>query len=213
MPWFRVDDSFYDHPKVFDAPDCAVALWVRAGTWSARSLTDGYVPAAMLARFTSDPETAARELVQRGLWSRVKGGYRFHDWGQYQPTRESVENERKAARTRMRRLRQARSHDDSFAPSSAEQQANFGRSSQPPSRPVQEPPNPPQAGDHRGQHPNCRACGTNPRGPTPEPPPTPTPPPIADVLAANGSHRVASEDVADLLAGTRRAITTPRESP
>lgn len=32
------------------------------------------------------------------------------------------------------------------------------------------PPNPPQAGGkgaHRGQHPNCRACGTNPRGPAP----------------------------------------------
>jgi hypothetical protein len=51
MTWFKIDDSFYDHPKVFDAPDCAVALWTRAGTWSARNLTDGFVPTGMPARF------------------------------------------------------------------------------------------------------------------------------------------------------------------
>lgn len=93
MPWFRIDDSFYDHPKVFDAPDCALALWVRAGTWSARNLTDGFVPAGMPARLCDDPDTAVRELVRRGLWSRAKGGgYQFHDWSVYQPSRESVED-------------------------------------------------------------------------------------------------------------------------
>jgi len=94
---------------VFDAPDCAVALWVRAGTWSARNLTDGYVPSTLLARLCGDPETAAAELVQRRLWSRVKGGYRFHGWAGYQPTRESVEGDRAAARERMERLRADRS--------------------------------------------------------------------------------------------------------
>lgn len=44
--------------------------------------------------------------------------------------------------------------------------------------------------------------------------PAPTPPPVADVLAATGGRRVASEDVAGLLASTRRAITKPTpESP
>ena len=94
MTWFKVDDSFYDHPKVFDAPDAAVALWVRAGCWSARNLTDGFVPSGLPARLCDDHETAVRELVARGLWERAKGGYRFHDWSRYQPTRESVEAER-----------------------------------------------------------------------------------------------------------------------
>ncbi len=80
MPWFKVDDSFYDHPKVFDAPDCVVALWVRAGSWSARNLTDGFVPAKMPARFCDDPKTAVRELINRGLWKRTRGGYLFHEW-------------------------------------------------------------------------------------------------------------------------------------
>lgn len=80
MPWFKVDDSFYDHPKVFDAPDCVVALWTRAGSWSARNLTDGFVPAKLPARFCDDPKAAVRELINRGLWKRTKGGYQFHQW-------------------------------------------------------------------------------------------------------------------------------------
>jgi hypothetical protein len=92
MTWFKIDDSFYDHPKVFDAPDCAVALWTRAGTWSARNLTDGFVPAGMPARLCDDPETAVKELVRRGLWLRISGGFRFHDWADFQPSRDAVED-------------------------------------------------------------------------------------------------------------------------
>jgi hypothetical protein len=95
MTWFKVDDSFYDHPKVFDAPDCAVALWTRAGSWSARNLTDGFVPTGMPARLCIDHETAVAELVRRGLWVRAKDGYRFRDWSDYQPTRDEVLAERK----------------------------------------------------------------------------------------------------------------------
>jgi hypothetical protein len=90
MPWFKVDDSYYDHPKVFDAPDCAVTLWVRAGCWSARNLTDGLVPTGMPARLCDDHDTAVRELLHRGLWERASGGYRFHDWAEYQPSAEDV---------------------------------------------------------------------------------------------------------------------------
>lgn len=90
MTWFKVDDSFHDHPKVFDAPDCAVALWTRAGTWSSRNLTDGFVPTGMPARLCDDPDTAVKELVRRGLWTRASGGYRFHDWSDFQPSAKAV---------------------------------------------------------------------------------------------------------------------------
>lgn len=92
MPWFKVDDSFYDHPKVFDLPDSAVALWTRAGSWAARNLTDGFVPARMPARLCDDHDTAVRALVDRGLWKRTKGGYQFHDWEVYQPSADEVRN-------------------------------------------------------------------------------------------------------------------------
>ena len=96
MTWFKIDDSFYDHPKVYDAPDCAVALWTRAGAWSARNLTDGFVPTGMPTRLCDDPDTAVKELVRRGLWTRASGGYRFHDWATYQPSKEAVQKLRTA---------------------------------------------------------------------------------------------------------------------
>src|SRR5262245_13804141 len=107
MTWFKVDDSFYDHPKVFDAPDCAVALWVRAGTWSARNLTGGFVPSTLPARLCGDPETAVKELVRRGLWLRSSCGLQFHDWHIFQPSKEAVENERQKNAERQKRWREA----------------------------------------------------------------------------------------------------------
>lgn len=174
MPWFRVDDSFYDHPKVFDAPDCAVALWVRAGTWSARSLTNGFVPSAMLARFCSDPGIAARELVRRGLWLRVRGGFQFHDWHEYQPTREAVDNQRKLKTERQRRWREGRSRRHVDASTGASRDASVDGA---PTRPAPKeagraPPAPnarePRAGANGRASPAgspARAGKTNPKPP------------------------------------------------
>lgn len=103
MTWFKVDDSFYDHPKVFDAPDCAVALWTRAGCWSARNLMDGFVPTGIPARLCGDPDTAIKELIHRGLWERTSGGFRFHDWPVYQPT-AAEERAKRAKRAESGRL-------------------------------------------------------------------------------------------------------------
>jgi hypothetical protein len=108
MTWFRIDDSFYDHPKVFDAPDCAVALWTRAGTWSARNLTDGFVPTGMPARLCDDPDTAVRELIRRGLWKRATGGFLFHDWTDFQPTADAVKTLRQQRADAGKRGGQAR---------------------------------------------------------------------------------------------------------
>lgn len=124
MTWFKVDDSFYDHPKVFDAPDCAVALWTRAGTWSARNLTEGFVPTGMPARLCDDPDTAVKELVRRGLWTRTSGGYRFHDWDKYQPSRESVEDLRAKRAAAGRKGGQARAAKQTGKQPPSKSQAN-----------------------------------------------------------------------------------------
>jgi hypothetical protein len=102
MTWFKIDDSFYDHPKVFDASDSAVALWVRAGCWSARNLTDGAIPGRLAFRLCDDPMKAAAELVERGLWEHVGDDYLFHDWHDYQPARDDVLAKREEAKERMR---------------------------------------------------------------------------------------------------------------
>jgi 5-methylcytosine-specific restriction endonuclease McrA len=96
MTWFKIDDGFYDHPKTFDASDAAIALWVRAGTWSSRNLTDGFVPAGMPPRLSAEHDAAVKELCVRGLWKRARGGFQFHDWHEYNRTAEEVKSERKA---------------------------------------------------------------------------------------------------------------------
>lgn len=101
---FQVDPDFYDHPKTIDASDAAVALWTRAGSYSTAKHLDGFVPEAMLARLTATPE-AAGELVRRGLWRRVKGGFQFHEWDQRNLTRAEIDADRQYERERKRRRR------------------------------------------------------------------------------------------------------------
>lgn len=97
--WFKVDDSFYGHPKVVGLSDSAKALWLCAGSWAARYQTDGKVPADVPAQLCEDPERAVNELLAAGLWGRVKGGgYRFHDWAEYQPLRSQTAGLRLAKR-------------------------------------------------------------------------------------------------------------------
>jgi hypothetical protein len=100
---FQVDGDFYDHPKTIGMSDGATALWVRAGSYSAAKLSDGFVAEAALSLLSRCPEEAASELVERGLWRRVKGGFRFHQWDRRNLLRARVEAEREADRLRKRK--------------------------------------------------------------------------------------------------------------
>ena len=104
MTWFRVDDGFWSHPKTIALPPGAVALWVRAGSYCGKHLTDGYVPANMLPMLQGTLDDVD-QLVEAGLWRPVEGGWAFHDWSGYQDTREAVERRREAWKARQRRRR------------------------------------------------------------------------------------------------------------
>jgi hypothetical protein len=106
MPWFKVDDNLTFHAKVVAAGNPAMGLWVRAGSWCALQLTDGFVPDHMLPALGTKAQ--AERLVSVRLWSRAEGGYRFHEWAARQPRRVDVEAERAAARDRMREARAKR---------------------------------------------------------------------------------------------------------
>lgn len=96
MTWFKVDDALATHDKVLAAGNAAMGLWVRAGAWSAQHLTDGFVPLHAVRLLGSVGQ--AKSLVAAGLWHEVDGGYSFHEWHDYQPTRERVEKTREARR-------------------------------------------------------------------------------------------------------------------
>ena len=104
MTWFKVDDGFWSHPKVLELSDAAVALWVKAGSYCGKHLTDGFVSAQILPWLTTQ-QHAAVELVTAGLWREVDGGFEFHDWCAYQDTRTAVEKRRAAWKERQQRHR------------------------------------------------------------------------------------------------------------
>lgn len=106
MPWFRVDDSFWSHPKVVQAGNAAIGLWVRCGSYCAQHLTDGFVPAWLVKQFGSPAQV--RKLVDAGLWEPVDNpcGYLMHDWPEYQPTKQTVLIRRENDAERQRAFRE-----------------------------------------------------------------------------------------------------------
>lgn len=99
---FYVDDNFAASDPVMRMPRtrraAAVGLWTLAGTWSARFLKDGFVPAHMVDEW--GPIEDAELLVEVGLWRRRRAGWQFADWPKWQKTRAQVETYRAAERER-----------------------------------------------------------------------------------------------------------------
>jgi len=111
MPHFRVDDGLDSHPKAERAGDEALGMWLRAGSWCMRYLTDGFVP-DWWVRKQPKGFAKAKKLVAAGLWHdgaerEGEKGYQFHEFvgpGR-QDSREKVEADRELARLRKQKSR------------------------------------------------------------------------------------------------------------
>lgn len=116
MTWFKVDDSFYRSRKVRKLGNdrvSAVGLWTLCGDWAADNLSDGFVPWEVVEEW--DPRRRlAVKLIVVTLWFEVEHdgepGIQFHDWHDWQPTKEQVIQRRKADAERRARWREARRH-------------------------------------------------------------------------------------------------------
>lgn len=146
MTWFKVDDTFYGHPKLteLEQGSCyfeAISLWVLAGSWCAAQLTDGAIPAGQIRKLGCK-KRAAEELVRVGLWERTTTGYAYHDWAKYQPTREEIEVRRRATAERVRRSRNAARNavtDRATDAATSDVRNDVSNASPVPSRPVLDP--------------------------------------------------------------------------
>jgi len=105
MAWFRVDDQLHGHPKARQAGLAAMGLWSLAGSYSASYGLAGDVPAHYVAGWPNGRKLA-QALVACGLWETTENGWRFHDWDDYQPSADEIEEARAAARRRQREHRQ-----------------------------------------------------------------------------------------------------------
>lgn len=104
MPWFKVDDTLALHHKAVAAGNAAMGLWVRAGSWSMQTLSDGFIPDVIVTSLGTPGQ--AKKLVEVGLWDRLPSGYAFHEWDQRQPTKSQVHAEREATARRQREWRE-----------------------------------------------------------------------------------------------------------
>lgn len=111
MAWFRVDDGFANSRQILSIPrryrTQAAGLWVLAGTWSAKELTDGFIPEYLLEELASSPAIAAH-LIRAGLWEKAENGYQLIGWAKYQFTKDQVLTRRTEEAERKRRARESK---------------------------------------------------------------------------------------------------------
>lgn len=188
MPWGRLDDGLYDHPKLDELGRDrlpAIGLWALAISWCNRRLTDGDVPGDRI-RILGGSKALADRLVSAGLFDAAGGDYRVHDFLQFNDSREDVIARREADAERKRRARGGMSRPDSGGDSGEESgmestpdsaRTPSGPRARPhdrarpgPTRPIPDlddsPISPPAGGDlvnPRANGSNPRARGTNPR--------------------------------------------------
>lgn len=165
MPWGRLDDGLYDHPKLDllgRSKLQAVGLWTLAISWSNRRLTDGFIPTDRVLALNGT-EAIAERLVVAGMFERADGGYLIHDFLTFNESREQVEIRRESDRKR-KRTPTGFQPDSGGKPTGLQTDSDrlpehppARAGSRPvPSRPI-EPPTPASGGRP------SRANGTNPR--------------------------------------------------
>lgn len=112
--YIRLGCDALDDEKLVSAGLDGYWLWSRGLLHSKRQLTDGYVPAKMLAAISAGmiraPMKVAKKLVEIGLWEEAEGGFRVpsEKWSRWQTTREEVDEIRAQNTERKRRQRENR---------------------------------------------------------------------------------------------------------
>lgn len=109
MPWARFDDRYPSNRKVRPLSDQAFRMDVSAICWCNENLTNGFIPGDELP-LVSDlkrPLKVAAELVSRGRWDVVPGGWEIHHFLDYNKSADQVREERAAAAERQRKAREA----------------------------------------------------------------------------------------------------------
>lgn len=115
MPWGRLDDGVNDNPKFTNISDSAFRLWVCGLVYCQKHLTDGFIPEDevqyLKVRAKARPPLVAELLASQPtigkgpLWHRVDGGYRMHDYFDWNDDAATIRAKRKVASDRLKRHR------------------------------------------------------------------------------------------------------------
>jgi hypothetical protein len=104
--WVKLDDGIADHPKFFDAGRHlgrhgiarAFAVYVTGLAYSNKHLTDGFLSESVVKSFKIDRNPCeigeVLSFADVGLWERVAGGWRIHDYHHHNPKSQDVKEKR-----------------------------------------------------------------------------------------------------------------------
>ena len=107
MPWVKLDDSFYDNPKVIIVGNEATGAYCRLLSYCGRHLTDGFIPADKFAEITKRPKVG-ETLIHNKLVEELDNGFWIPDYLDFNMESEKAQEERLKAKERMAKLRAER---------------------------------------------------------------------------------------------------------
>ena len=109
MPWAKLDDSFWSHPKVIAAGNEAAGAYARMLSYCGNQLTDGRIPSEV-AKFIAKPGLISK-LEQFSFIVQNGDGYLIPDYLAFNPSREKVTEDRRKAAERKAKSRQESQRD------------------------------------------------------------------------------------------------------
>jgi hypothetical protein len=111
-PRAQLDPALLDHPKVFAAGELigkngaviALGFYSIALMWSNHHLSDGFLSKSVVKSFphAENPTSIADALEKVGLFDRYDGGWRIHDFTEWNLSAAEVNRRRKRDRERKR---------------------------------------------------------------------------------------------------------------
>lgn len=93
MSWVRIESAVARHRKFQQAGPAAAWLWICGLAYCQDSLTDGFIPLEALPYLgVKAPTHSATRLMRAGLWDACEGGWRVHDYLNYQKSAAVMNN-------------------------------------------------------------------------------------------------------------------------
>lgn len=91
MAYIQVEASVRTHRKMLAAGPAASWLWLCGLGYCQDGFTDGFIPEAAVEYLgVRDAGSLVETLVQVGLWDRVEGGWRVHDYLEHNKSASSI---------------------------------------------------------------------------------------------------------------------------
>lgn len=144
MPWVRLDDNFFTHPKSVGLSTTAVTVFIRCICYASQHLTDGAVPMAAIESWgITRWRHAIDTLATRSLVTVSEDCLHVHDYLDYQRSAEEARNLSKkrasaGAKGGSKKAANAKQTSSNLLPSALAQHSTTEPSSSPPTAPVTE---------------------------------------------------------------------------